>query len=159
MTIRIKRVYDDPSADDGFRVLVDRIWPRGITKERANADLWLKEVAPSTELRHWWNHDPEQIDEFTRRYRAELTADAGTNAALSELQDHVGQNERAGANTTLVYSAKDPELNQARVLADYLAGHPLDHPADHPADHPPGSASPAVSAPDTDDQSAPRSPS
>lgn len=121
MTVRIKRVYDAPSGNDGFRVLVDRIWPRGMTKERAKADLWLKEVAPSTQLRHWWNHDPKQVDEFTRRYRAELAEDSTTNAALARLQEHIAQNEHAGANTTLVYSAKDPELNQARALADYLA--------------------------------------
>lgn len=121
MAVRIKRVYDDPSADDGFRVLVDRIWPRGITKERAKADLWLKEVAPSTQLRRWWNHDQKQADEFTRRYRAELAEDTVTNAALARLQEHIAQNERSGTNTTLVYSAKDPELNQARALDDYLA--------------------------------------
>ena len=138
MTVRIKRIYDEPSADDGFRVLVDRIWPRGISKERAKADVWLKEVAPSTQLRHWWNHDPEQIDEFTSRYRKELRDEKSTSAALAELREHITQNERAGTDTTLVYSAKDPELNQARVLADYLSDQ-----LSPGNDHPPAPRSPS----------------
>lgn len=111
--VRIKRVYDDPAPEDGYRVLVDRLWPRGMSHERAAVGTWLKDVAPSAELRTWWGHDPARLDEFTARYRAELDA----NPALPELRrllhDH--------PVVTLVYSAKDRQLNQARVLQDYLA--------------------------------------
>jgi len=109
---RIKRIYDPPAPDDGFRVLVDRLWPRGITKQRAALDLWLKDVAPSTELRTWFHAQHDGFGEFAERYRAELAA----NPAVGEL--------RAAAEThpaiTLLYSVKDPERNHAAVLAEYL---------------------------------------
>jgi len=117
VTIRIKRIYDDVASDDGFRVLVDRLWPRGISKERARLDAWLKEVAPSAELRTWWNHDPELLDEFAIRYRAELDGDPTTMQAVTDLRELVAQ---GGGPTTLLYGAKDPEVNHARILADYL---------------------------------------
>ncbi|MFE6235826.1 DUF488 domain-containing protein [Cellulosimicrobium sp. NPDC057862] len=114
MTVRIKRVYEPAEEDDGFRVLVDRLWPRGETKEKARVDLWLKEVAPSTELRRWFHHEERLFDEFAERYRAELDANG---EAVGELRDVVGQHRVV----TLVYGAKDEQHNQAVVLRDYLA--------------------------------------
>ncbi|HMM82264.1 MAG TPA: DUF488 domain-containing protein [Terrimesophilobacter sp.] len=112
MAVRIKRVYEDPSDDDGYRVLVDRVWPRGVSKERAKLNVWLKEVAPTTELRQWFHHEEPKWPEFRKRYRAELDR----NPAIEEL--------RTIANThdvvTLVYSARDETENQAVVLAEYL---------------------------------------
>ncbi|MEU2198985.1 DUF488 domain-containing protein [Isoptericola sp. NPDC019482] len=121
MTITVKRVYDDPSPDDGARVLVDRLWPRGISKERAHLDRWCKEVAPSSDLRHWFHHDPERFEEFERRYRAEL-ADNPEVAGLAEL----GAGDR---HLTLLYSARDTEHNQARVLRDVLDAYLEDAPS------------------------------
>ena len=82
-TFRIKRVYDPPAHDDGYRVLVDRLWPRGLTKERAAANLWLKDVAPSPALRTEWHHDPDRFDEFAARYRTELDADPAVDRLLT----------------------------------------------------------------------------
>jgi DNA-3-methyladenine glycosylase len=110
-TIVIKRVYDPASPSDGFRVLVDRLWPRGVSHERAALDLWLKEVAPSAELRTWYGHVDERFAEFTRRYRAELDA----NPAVAELREVIATHPV----TTLLYGSKSP-LNEAAVLADYL---------------------------------------
>jgi uncharacterized protein YeaO (DUF488 family) len=110
--LHIKRVYEPSSPQDGARILVDRVWPRGVTKEEAALTLWLKEVAPSTELRKWFGHDPARFDEFRRNYRAELDANPG---AIKQLLGFV----KAG-RTTLLYGAKDEVHNQARVLADYL---------------------------------------
>ena len=104
-------VDEEPSRDDGFRVLVERLWPRGLSKGRAAVDLWLKEVAPSTELRGWYGHVDERFAEFTRRYRAELDQ----NPAVAELRGVIA----AHPVTTLLYGAKSP-LNEAAVLADYL---------------------------------------
>ena len=110
--IRLKRAYAAPESGDGFRVLVDRLWPRGVTKEAAQIDLWLKEVAPSTELRKWFGHDPARWIEFQRRYFAELDQAPEAVALLAERVRQGG--------VTLVYGAKDAEHNHARVLADYL---------------------------------------
>lgn len=118
MAFRIKRIYDDASDDDGCRVLVDRLWPRGISRERARLDAWLKDVAPSPALRIWWNHDPERIDEFAARYRAELDTEPNTALAVAELRDLDAHNP---AGTILLYGAKDERVNHARILADYLA--------------------------------------
>ena len=113
MAVQRKRVYDPAEEADGFRVLVDRLWPRGVTKERAAVDLWLKDVAPSAELRADWHHNPGRFDEFAGRYRVELEH----NPATAELQELI-----AGHPTvTLLYGAKDPESNHARVLQDFLA--------------------------------------
>ena len=109
---RIKRVYDPLETTDGYRVLIDRLWPRGISKDAAALDRWLPEVAPSAELRRWWNHDPDRLDEFTTRYRAELDA----NPAVQELRE-IG---RLHAPVTLLYGARDPRLNQAVILQAYL---------------------------------------
>ena len=110
--MRIKRAYEEASASDGCRVLVDRLWPRGVSKERAQLDEWLKDIAPSPSLRTWWKHDPERMDEFALRYRAELDGNGEAVAALRALG--------AEGVTTLVYGAKDPHVNHARVLAEYL---------------------------------------
>ncbi|NKY40128.1 DUF488 family protein [Cellulomonas septica] len=112
MSVRVRRVYDEPSDDDGLRVLVDRLWPRGLTKERAAVDVWLKDVAPSTELRRWFHHEEPLFDEFARRYRAELA----TNPALDRLREVVATHEVV----TLLYGAKDPDHNQATVLRELL---------------------------------------
>jgi len=107
-TIAIKRVYDPPLPEDGFRVLVDRLWPRGLVKENAKVDLWLKEVAPSAGLRRWFGHDPTRWAEFQARYRTELA----DNPALGELQATVRKHQRV----TLVFGARDAEHNHALVL-------------------------------------------
>ncbi|WP_052466021.1 DUF488 domain-containing protein [Mobilicoccus massiliensis] len=113
MTIRVKNVREEKAKADGYRVLVDRIWPRGISKEDLAADLWLKEVAPSTELRKWFGHDPDKFDEFARRYRAELD----DNDAVAELRKVVDDH----STVTLLEGAHDREHNQAVVLRDYLS--------------------------------------
>ena len=110
--IRVKRVYDPPDAQDGARVLVDRLWPRGARKDEAKLTLWLKDIAPSDELRRWFGHDPARFNEFSRRYRAELAANQD---AVSRIEDLVN----AGP-VTLLYAAHDEEHNNARVLADHL---------------------------------------
>ena len=111
MEVQLKRVYETPAAADGKRVLVERLWPRGLAKAKAGVDLWLKEVAPSTELRQWFGHDPEKWDEFKRRYRAELKA----NPALSELETLARDHK-----LTLVYAARDQQHNGAIVLKQLL---------------------------------------
>ena len=125
MGIQIKRVYDEPSASDGTRVLVDRLWPRGVSKENARLDAWLKQVAPSPELRRWWNHDPDRLDDFAVRYRAELDSEPETTAAVKELRALIAGDERTQTKettTTLLYGARDPVVNHARILAEYLIG-------------------------------------
>lgn len=112
MSVTMKRAYDPPASSDGRRVLIDRLWPRGISKAKAKIDLWLKEVAPSTELRRWFGHDPEKWPEFQKRYRAELRG----SPALRELRALVRQRR-----VTLVYSAGDKEHNDAVVLLKLLA--------------------------------------
>lgn len=110
--IRVKRVYEAPEPSDGTRILVDRLWPRGLTKEKARIGLWLKDIAPSAELREWFGHDPEKWPEFQHRYEQELEANKTVVAELrKELQ--------AGA-ATLVYGAKDEAHNDAVVLKAYL---------------------------------------
>ena len=115
MTIRIKRIYDAVADDDGRRVLVDRLWPRGVTKDHARLDAWLKDVAPSPALRSWWNHDAERLDEFAVRYRAELDGEPATVRAVAELRELA-----AAGPTTLLYGARDAHVNHARILAEYL---------------------------------------
>jgi uncharacterized protein YeaO (DUF488 family) len=112
VTICLKRVYDEAAPGDGFRVLVDRLWPRGVSKQRAALDLWLKEVAPSRELRTWFNHADDRFSEFSTRYVAELE----DNPAISQLQRIVREN----SITTLLYGAKNPKANHAIVLLKYL---------------------------------------
>jgi uncharacterized protein YeaO (DUF488 family) len=114
MSIDVKRAYDPPARSDGYRVLVDRIWPRGVTKEDLKIDAWLKEVAPSTALRKWFGHDPKKWEEFRRRYARELEPHA---AALEQLVERA----RAG-HVTLVFAAKDTEHNNAVALREHLEG-------------------------------------
>ena len=110
--VSVKRVYDPPARGDGTRVLVDALWPRGLRKEKAEVDVWLKAIAPSTELRNWFHHDPERWTEFRSRYRSELSKNA---EALAELKDLT----RRG-HVTLVYGARDVEHNNAVVLQRLL---------------------------------------
>ncbi|MBZ0155426.1 MAG: DUF488 domain-containing protein [Alphaproteobacteria bacterium] len=112
MDIRIKRVYEPPDSQDGFRVLVDRVWPRGMTKERAQADLWLKDAAPSTALRKWFGHDRAKWEAFKSRYFSELDAQP---EAVTKLLDQAAQ-----GRLTLLFSAHDTEYNQAAALREYL---------------------------------------
>ncbi|WP_166968603.1 DUF488 domain-containing protein [Brevibacterium atlanticum] len=112
--IRVRRVYDDREASDGTRVLVDRVWPRGVSKEHAHLDEWLKDVAPSTELRRWYGHDPERYDEFARRYREELKDDTRTEA-LDRLKDIAEK-----GTLTLLTASKRDDISQAAVLKKTL---------------------------------------
>jgi uncharacterized protein YeaO (DUF488 family) len=114
MMIHLKRVYEKPSRGDGFRVLVDRLWPRGLSKERAAVKMWLKDVAPSTELRKWFAHDPAKWTEFQRRYRKEL----------DEKQDSLDllRDKSRDKTVTLLYGARDEEHNEAVVLKMILEG-------------------------------------
>ncbi|MEI9986002.1 MAG: DUF488 domain-containing protein [Aliidongia sp.] len=114
LEIRLKRAYEPAAAEDGARVLVDRLWPRGLRKEDLALDAWLKYVAPSTELRRWFGHDPARWDEFRQRYRAELQERPGVLDALRE-------RARQGP-LTLIYAAHDEAHNEAVVLRDLLAG-------------------------------------
>lgn len=119
--LRIKRVYDAPAADDGFRVLVDRLWPRGMTREKADVDLWLKEVAPSTELRRWFHANPDRWAEFRAKYEAELV----DNAALDELRAIVREHTNPGGiGVTLLFGSKSAERNHAILLREALLGRP-----------------------------------
>jgi uncharacterized protein YeaO (DUF488 family) len=110
MPVKIKRIYEPAAPDDGYRILTDRLWPRGIKKELI--DKWLKAVAPSTELRKWFNHEPAKWEQFLARYRQEITG----SAALDELRNDIRQHK----NVTLLYSAKDEEQNQAVALVKIL---------------------------------------
>jgi uncharacterized protein YeaO (DUF488 family) len=112
MSVQTKRIYEPVSATDGYRILVDRLWPRGVSKDHAKVDLWLKEIAPSNELRQWFGHRPERFQEFSRRYQEELT----DNAATVELQRAIKEHKRI----TLLYSAHDEQHNNAVVLAKIL---------------------------------------
>jgi uncharacterized protein YeaO (DUF488 family) len=115
MSIQIKRAYEDVSDDDGYRVLVDRLWPRGLSKENAKIDLWLRDIAPSTELRQWYQHDPEKWDEFRKRYDHELDSHPD---AVQQLADLVKKQ-----HVTLVYSSKVEDINNAVALKEYLEKH------------------------------------
>jgi uncharacterized protein YeaO (DUF488 family) len=112
MEIKIKRSYNSPSNDDGYRILVDRLWPRGISKKKAKIDFWPKELAPSTELRRWYGHDPEKWSEFKSRYFAELDDNP---ELVNELLEHV----RKGT-VTFTYSSKEHRLNNAVALKKYV---------------------------------------
>jgi uncharacterized protein YeaO (DUF488 family) len=116
MDIRTKRVYEAARPDDGHRVLVDRVWPRGMTKERARADVWLKDAAPSTALRKWFGHERSKWEPFKRRYFAELDA---RPEVVTKLLD-----EAAKGRLTLLFSAHDTDCNQAVALREYLLSHP-----------------------------------
>jgi uncharacterized protein YeaO (DUF488 family) len=112
MEVRLKRAYEPPSASDGYRVLVDRLWPRGVSRAQAHLDEWARELAPSAELRRWFAHDPERFAEFKRRYAEEL---AVQEDKLRELRRRARQ-----GTLTLVYGARDTQHNDAVVLAEIL---------------------------------------
>lgn len=114
MNIQIKRIYDQPDPEDGIRVLVDRIWPRGLSTERAKVDLWLKSVAPSNDLRKWYGHEPGNWLAFEKRYFAELNANQD---AVKELLACIKRGK-----VTLLFSSKETKYNNAMALKDYLLG-------------------------------------
>lgn len=113
MKLQLKRVYEKPAKEDGMRILVDRLWPRGLTKEKAAVDLWLKEIAPSTELRKWFDHDPGKWNEFKKRYRQELK---NNKEQVAILKGHLKEGP-----VTLIYGAKDEQHNDAIVLKELLS--------------------------------------
>ncbi|MEO5918119.1 MAG: DUF488 family protein [Candidatus Limnocylindrales bacterium] len=117
MTIRLKRVYEPRSDGDGYRVLVDRLWPRGLTKDAANIDLWLRDIAPSTDLRTWYGHELARWPEFQQRYEQELLERGQLLDLLRDIEQH---NELV----TLLFAARDQDHNEANVLADALARWP-----------------------------------
>jgi uncharacterized protein YeaO (DUF488 family) len=110
--IKLKRVYEQPSSDDGFRVLVERLWPRGVTKVGARLDLWLKDVSPSADLRKWYSHDVSKWDEFQKRYRDEL---ANHQEALTQIKEMAKK-----GTVTFVYAASDHEHNSALILKQFI---------------------------------------
>ncbi len=117
MMLDIKRVYEPPESDDGIRILVDRLWPRGISKERAMLDKWIKDIAPSPELRTWFGHKTENFEDFAERYRIELETDPIKQTAVIDVLEMAKENK-----LTLVYAAKSLTVNHAAVLRDYLIG-------------------------------------
>jgi uncharacterized protein YeaO (DUF488 family) len=114
--IKIKRIYEQPSKEDGFRILVDRLWPRGISKDKARIDLWLREIGPSDDVRNWFSHDPKKWQGFKTKYESELRA-------KEELINKIKQEEKEHGTVTLLYSTKDEEHNQAVVLGIFLKRH------------------------------------
>jgi len=112
MNVKIKHVYEQPGREDGTRILVDRLWPRGLTKEKAKVDLWLKEIAPSTELRKWFGHESDKWNEFQTRYRAELRKNKEPLSLLRKAA--------AKEPITLLFAARDEEHNEAIVLQKFL---------------------------------------
>jgi uncharacterized protein YeaO (DUF488 family) len=113
MNIQLKRIYEAGSKEDGYRILVDRLWPRGFTKEKAALDLWLKEIAPSNELRKWFGHDPDKWKEFQKKYRQELKQN---KEAVDILNDYIQKGK-----VTLLYAAKDEEHNEAQVIKNFIS--------------------------------------
>lgn len=111
--IKIKRIYETTSNDDGFRILVDRIWPRGLTKEKANVDLWFKDIAPSNDLRKWYSHDPEKWDSFKVRYEKELEE-------KKEFLQQIIKLEKEKGTLTFLYSSKEEKLNNAVALLEII---------------------------------------
>ncbi|WP_461219514.1 DUF488 domain-containing protein [Lapidilactobacillus salsurivasis] len=113
--LTIQRIYQNPVVPNTYRILVDRVWPRGISKDKAQLDLWAKAIAPTTELRKWFNHDPEKFPEFQQRYQAELAANPDFPAFLATIKAQLAQGD-----VVLLYGAKDQQDNQAQVLLAYL---------------------------------------
>jgi uncharacterized protein YeaO (DUF488 family) len=116
LAIKLERIYTKPADLDGYRILVDRLWPRGISKVNAHLDLWLKEVGPSTELRKWFNHDADKFPEFKQRYLQELADNDAYQQLLSTVKEQL-----ANGNVILLYGAKDPDHNQAVILQEQLS--------------------------------------
>lgn len=115
MDLKLERIYTKPADLDGYRILVDRLWPRGISKVNAHLDEWVKEIGPSTDLRKWFNHDVAKYPEFVTKYRAELAANPRTNDLIKQVATQLKQ-----TNVILLFGAKDEEHNQAVVLREYL---------------------------------------
>ena len=115
MDIQLKRVYESPEESDGYRILTDRLWPRGISREKAALDLWAKDMAPSSELRKWFGHDPEKYEAFREKYLQELDHNPGKADFLSLVKSHLKE-----GRVTLLYGARDREHNQAVVLHHFL---------------------------------------
>jgi uncharacterized protein YeaO (DUF488 family) len=113
-TVRVARIYDEPTADDGRRILVDRLWPRGVSKERAMLDDWCKGIAPSNELRRWYGHVPDRFDEFSTRYQAELS-----EGEPAEALSRIAAEARTGV-VTLLTATKAPEISEAAVIKDVI---------------------------------------
>ncbi|KRK96908.1 hypothetical protein FD04_GL001760 [Secundilactobacillus odoratitofui DSM 19909 = JCM 15043] len=118
MTLKIERIYTKPADMDGYRILVDRVWPRGISKEKAALDEWFKTIAPTKELRQWFGHVPEKYPEFKSRYEQELDTNPDRESFLNLVAEHLAQ-----GNVILLYGAKDETHNQAVVLKDYIETH------------------------------------
>ncbi len=110
--IKVKRIYDPPAPEDGFRILVDRLWPRGLTKDKAKVDLWLKEISPSHELRKWYAHDPKKWPEFKKKYFEEIRGEKETFDLIVK--------KAKGGTVTLLYSSKEEKLNNAVALKEFL---------------------------------------
>lgn len=117
MAIKVKRIYDDKAEDDGVRVLVDRVWPRGISKENANLDEWLKNIGPTKELREWFNHDADKFEDFKKKYIKELENNDEQNEELKTLE---GMVKDARKDVIILFGAKDEKHNQVVVLQSYL---------------------------------------
>lgn len=115
MNLKMKRIYEAPEKADGFRILVDRLWPRGVKKESSRLDAWLKDSAPSPDLRKWFAHDPEKFAVFKERYEEELVMNPPTAVAAAEILKQL-----EATDVTLVYAARDPEINHVVVLRDFL---------------------------------------
>ncbi len=113
MVIKLKRIYDKPGSSDGVRVLVERLWPRGISKQRAKVDIWLKDAAPSTELRKWFNHDKGKWEEFKKRYYLELDQNPDSLKPLLDLPQ--------SSTITFVYASKEEQFNSASALREYIS--------------------------------------
>lgn len=111
-TFHTKRIYDEVGTSDGYRVLIDRLWPRGVSKDRAKLDEWAKELAPSSQLRKWFGHDPKKYTEFKKKYRTELSNNSKLDAHIAEWKKH--------PTVTLLYGAKDTDHNEVVVLREYL---------------------------------------
>lgn len=110
--LKTKRVYTEPSKDDGYRILTERLWPRGVSKERAALDQWMKSIAPSHELRKWFSHDPDKWEEFKQRYRKELFGSDAVNEMLEIINEH--------ETVTMIYASKDEKYNSTVLLREFL---------------------------------------
>ena len=113
--LKLRRIYEEPSLEDGYRILVDKLWPRGISKERSKLDYWAKEITPSTELRKFFCHDSDKFENFTKRYILELETNDTSVDFVNLIKDRLKE-----GNVTLIYAAKDPQINHAIVLKDWL---------------------------------------
>lgn len=117
MAIKVKRIYEDKAENDGIRILVDRVWPRGISKENANLDEWIKEIGPTQSLRKWFGHDPDKFEAFEKKYIEELKNNEEQNEAFKTLEGII---KNARKDVVLLFGAKDEKHNQAVVLKSYL---------------------------------------